>query len=188
MNNEIYDFFINALDNPKSKHETNDLKLKLAVSKNYKIGYDCFLSNNIFSSLKSHVESLLNLKLKLLKIDLWRNYNISESDAKLISADWHFDRRPTNWIRVFILLQKVDISHGPFTYMDKISTKNYVKNQGFNRDNNFNSSLFNSSEEINTFEGSKFDLAIVDTQKCLHRAGLVEKDKKRDIIQFVYKY
>lgn len=51
---------------------------------------------NAFEGFKENIESLLGLKLKLHSIECWRNFPISYENRKTISADWHFDRRPTN--------------------------------------------------------------------------------------------
>lgn len=81
----------------------------------------------------------------------------------------------------------MNVRQGPFTFLSKNETIKIIKGSNFNRDNVTQNDTFENLNPLR-FTGSKGDFYIVDTQRCLHRAGIVSQGFKRDILQFIYKY
>ena len=110
---------------------------------------------------------------------VWRN--LHTDDPKAYSADWHYDRRPTNWFRFFIILSDInDRSDGPFTFQR--DTGLYPK--VYNRDKLAKrASLLDNGSEV--LVGDPGLITAVNTQYLLHRAGIPQSGKSRDMMEIV---
>jgi hypothetical protein len=133
--------------------------------------------------LSRDIESTLGVRISIISSLLWRNNHTD--DPSLFSGDWHFDRRPTNWLRLFIIASDdVDSDRGPFTFLGRIQSRKIVR-EGFRREKT-NVSNFQGIESTE-FVGSQGASVIINTQYLLHRAGNPEWTKSRDMIQIVFK-
>lgn len=145
------------------------------------------LDSTACKTLKAKIENFLSVKIKICNILIWRNFYTD--DPRLFSGDWHFDRRPTHWLRLFILLEDVNDYQGPFLFVTKEESKRAVL-QGFKRlDKNWQLKM-NSNLQINKvlkFIGTRGSSMVVDTQNLLHRAGVSEPGHSRDMLEVVFK-
>jgi len=184
---KVYTMLEGYLSNSQYEFDPYNINPEYVTNNEKRVFINISNHTNAFEGFKENIESLLGLKLKLHSIECWRNFPISLENRKTISADWHFDRRPTNWIRVFVLINDVNESQGPFTFISKNETIKIIKSTNFNRDDVTQNDKFENLNPLR-FTGSQGDFYIVDTQRCLHRAGIVSQGFKRDILQFIYKY
>ena len=183
----VYTLLEGYLSNSQNDFDFYKISPEYTINNEKRVFFKISNHTNAFDGFKEHIEKLMGLKLKLHSIECWRNFPISIEHRKLISADWHLDRRPTNWIRVFVLINDVNEHQGPFTFFPKYKTKEIISMSKFNRDNVIQNDVFENLEPLK-FVGNQGDFYIVDTQKCLHRAGIVSQGYKRDILQFIFKY
>ena len=137
--------------------------------------------------LKTQIEDFFSVNADICNTMIWRNF--PTEDATLFSGDWHFDRRPAHWFRLFVLLEDVGAHQGPFMFYSKSDSKNFTRS-GFNRlDKNWQTKL-NSLARISLsrqFVGKKGSGVAVDTQNLLHRAGVADPGHSRDMLEIVFK-
>jgi hypothetical protein len=150
-----------------------------------------FVLNKINLSAMKNIRKMIQRELlidvEIVNIMVWRNY--STSNPTLFSGDWHFDRRPTNLLRLFVLLEDVSHNQGPFRYYPKKDSKRITR-KGFLREDKKWQTTLNAEDKkrkIGEFIGLKGDGVIVDTQHLLHRAGVPEQGNTRDMMQILIK-
>lgn len=111
-------------------------------------------------------------------------YSIQHTtNLKKLSADWHQDRRPINWLRIFILLHDTYDQHGPLSYIDQ-STSSVIIRRGFRRGNAIDYPFLNSISLLTGFMG---DALIINAETCLHKAGVPCQGLTRTIMEIVFK-
>ncbi|MDA7809903.1 hypothetical protein N8978_00405 [Flavobacteriaceae bacterium] len=136
-----------------------------------------------YNKINEKLETLFDTKIILDEINMFRNFYCD--DDRVISSDWHFDRRSKDLYRFFIYLSDVkNTDFGPFHYLNFKTSKKLGKT--FHRESSAINEV-NVKNEINIFLGNKGTGAIIDTQKLLHRAGRVKKGNYRDMIELVFK-
>ena len=133
----------------------------------------------IVKKIIANLSNEIGVDFKLESTLVWRN--LYTDDPKVYSADWHFDRRPTNWFRFFIILSNVnDRTDGPFTFQRNIELYPRV----YSRDNLAKrASLLDNGSEI--LVGNPGTITAVNTQYLLHRAGIPKSGKSRDMMEIV---
>ena len=137
--------------------------------------------------IKTKIEDYFSISVDICSVLIWRNF--STEDATLFSGDWHFDRRPTHWFRLFVLLEDVGASQGPFMYFQKKNSKQFTRD-GFQRlDKSWQAKLKSLERAGLTreFVGKEGLGIVVDTQNLLHRAGVAEPGHSRDMLEVVFK-
>lgn len=138
-------------------------------------------------SIKVKIEKSFSASIDICNIMIWRNF--PTQDATLFSGDWHFDRRPSHWFRLFVLLEDVGVHQGPFMFMSKADSKKATR-KGFKRLNKNWQSRLNSKDQltkVQKFIGKKGTGVAVDTQNLLHRAGVADPGYSRDMLEVVFK-
>ena len=173
-----------------SKHIENEEYIRHSFSKSPKFCHTVKPVNNnleisnldelvqcISKSIVNDASNQLDLELKWLESNLYTNANTN--DQKKLSADWHLDRRPINWYRIFVLLHETNLSHGPLHYINKDETKKLIK-KGFRRGD-----IYEDKSKIGCMEGNISDNVFINAELCLHKAGIPEKGKKRTILEIV---
>lgn len=150
----------------------------------------------LFKSLpetqKEFVEILSKRVLSQHKINSFRPLDVSlmvtrgmkvwdKEAEQILSSDWHFDRRYLNLLRIFILANDVDVSDGPFEYLDRHKTLQNIKKLGWRR------GLWANTEPNGSrkFIGNFGDGLLINTQLLAHRATLPEEGKERKMLQIV---
>ena len=121
----------------------------------------------------------IGVEFQLESTLVWRN--LHTDDPKAYSADWHFDRRPTNWFRFFIILSDInDRTDGPFTFQRDtgLYPKVYSRDKLAKR-----ASLLDNGSEV--LVGDPGLITAVNTQYLLHRAGIPQSGKARDMMEIV---
>lgn len=110
-------------------------------------------------------------------ISLYETKPIGNREISVYANHWHTDDTlPPNCVKFFQLPKKLDLADGPMEFLsEEITRKNRKK--FFVR----GSSLKMGKEEIRRFTSDDHSL-FLDASRCLHRAGVPEKDHKRRML------
>lgn len=122
----------------------------------------------------------------------WRNYHCPEEVKQHFephSNRWHFDSQYADRIKMFVYLTDVDEGDGGFECISRPHSR-HILAQGFKRENRKLStesglapSLF-YGEHTHQIKGKKGSILLCLTSFCIHRAGHVDQDHQRDVLQF----
>lgn len=130
--------------------------------------------------------------IQVKTVRVWRNHHVPNVDvdrADMFSNTFHHDNTKVTGLRVFILLKNgVNRDTGAFRFHDRKTSKKIVRSFGYFHRFMLTKSMIRrltNCETLRYFEGDAGDVAIVNTQQCLHAAS-VPKDPSsfRDILQF----
>ena len=84
--------------------------------------------------------------------------------------------------KIFIILDDVDENNGPLFFFDKATTKklfqNFIKTEMNIKPN------IDKIFKVNKFTGSMGNALVCSTTECLHKAGVPNKNKSRDMIVY----
>lgn len=140
-----------------------------------------FESNKI---LKSNLKDIFSDKYVISNISIYRNHHINDqnlSDEKY-SNFYHCDHYLKTMFKVFIILDDVDEKNGPLHFFDKNTTKKIIPKYYKSR-----KEYIPDLDKIflpKKFTGKIGNTLICSTTECLHKAGIPEKNKTRDIIVY----
>lgn len=176
------------IDLQKEDSQKNLVKFKI----NKKI-FD--LLNNLIAEQKKLINYLKEYyfcPVVVSNIELRRTKYFDKSleiNSNVYSENYHVDKYVNTHVKQFIYLTDVDENSGPFSYIDKKNTKNFVKEYQY-RDRFSIKIDGNKNLETKKFEkkftGKIGSSLIVNTTECLHRAGIPVEGKHRDIITITY--
>ena len=136
------------------------------------------------------IEQYYKSHFKVTKFAFWRNYHVSSQVAKqkeLMSSNWHCDASNTSWVKLFVYLTDVTEKDGPFNVQSKDRTKELMK-LGYKNRSNYNIPL-NVLENENFVWKATGDSGSAIMCNCnlgLHKAGIPEPGRYRDVIQFQF--
>ena len=130
------------------------------------------------------VEMLLGAPIEQIGVTLYRNR--ATNDIHAISGDWHFDRRPTDWMRAFIYLSDVDADCGPFHYFDKRTSVSLCR-QGFKRRSDQWQGRIGRKDGFTRVMGPAGSGLLANAERILHRAGNPAPGRHRDMFEFIFK-
>lgn len=142
--------------------------------------------------LKGRVTSFLNSHYlqpyRLHSAAVWRNAHVPEDIAKTdqpYSLLWHNDHHTTDTVKLFILLSDVTEKDGPLHYLNKKWTKKIIR-RGFRDRYNYGVSTTELEDPryLQKLVGTIGDSLFCNTTICLHRAGIPDPGRIRDIMQF----
>ncbi len=131
----------------------------------------------------NELENYYKASIKLSWVEITRNYNFDTNDEKY-SNFFHTDAYTNDFFKIFINLQDVNEEHGPLEIVEKKYSKKFLKFMNINNkrrvinfknDNVLKSYLYKN-------QGYEGEILICDTTDLIHRAGVPEKNKFRDII------
>ena len=118
---------------------------------------------------------------------IWRNFHVPDEiikDNEVLSDRFHLDANDFTYLKLFVLVHDVDESQGPYTFIDKINSQSFIRSRIYNNRSNYDSEkLDKKSIQV---KGPKGKFIITHNAYCLHKAGIPEKDKFRDIIQYKF--
>lgn len=130
------------------------------------------------------LENELGLSIERLGITLYRNR--STDDVRILSADWHFDRRPTDWMRAFVYLSDVDPDCGPFHYFSRRQSTAFCR-RGFRRVSPEWQRRVEQSGSFRKLLGARGAGLIANAERILHRAGVPAADRHRDMFEVIFR-
>jgi hypothetical protein len=140
--------------------------------------------NNNVQFLLSRLPEIVGVEVQNLGVTLYRNR--ATHNSRTISADWHFDRRPTDWLRMFVYLSEVDGDSGPFHFIDLNNSKRLTR-AGFKRGSNEWQERLQDEATINKLLGLPGSALVINVERLLHRAGIPAPGRHRDMLEIIFK-
>ena len=119
--------------------------------------------------------------------EVWRNFHVPDEiirDNEVLSDRFHLDANDYTYLKLFVLVHDVDESQGPYTFIDKIDSKKFIRSGEYQSRYHYKSE--NLEEKSIKAEGPKGTFIITHNAFCLHKAGIPKKGKFRDIIQYKF--
>lgn len=145
------------------------------------------IKNILSEDVIEKIKEIYGCEFEVRHVIAWRNYSVPKDiqgdNKQFFSEKWHFDRRDISCIKLFVNLSDVTDDDGPFHILPVKDTKAAIKN-GYKYRFNYGDSNPDNSEGLIKATGKVGSALICNTQICLHRAGVPENDRIRDIIQF----
>ncbi len=145
------------------------------------------ISKKIFNSnqkLKTDLNSIFGDKFIISDICIYRNYHFNQQDQnnEQYSNFFHCDHYVKTMFKIFIILDDVDENNGPLFFFDKATTKKIIPK--FYKNRNEYKPNIDKIFKVNKFTGSKGNALVCSTTECLHKAGVPNKNKSRDMIVY----
>ena len=181
----------------KQKLENENQITKLSNTQEYKSkGFKTLLNDphkieGIYDLIPREVTHIIeefygSSKYKILP-EIWRNFHVPDEiikDNEVLSDRFHLDANDYTYLKLFVLVHDVDESQGPYTFIDKINSQSFIRSRIYNNRSNYDSEkLDKKSIQV---KGLKGKFIITHNAYCLHKAGIPEKGKFRDIIQYKF--
>jgi len=144
------------------------------------------LNDDIIKLIEGYYGSHFQVKYLIC----WRNYHVPPkvvSESETFSDRWHCDRRNTDIFKLFVNLSDVTEKDGPFHIMSIPRTKEVI-DLGFGNRHKYkiSSKILDDPSKISRAIGPAGTAMLCNTELCLHKAGIPEKEHMRDIIQFQF--
>jgi hypothetical protein len=136
------------------------------------------------ATIQAQLTGELGVPIESLGTTLYRNRQTE--DAHSISADWHFDRRPTDWMRAFIYLSDVEEDCGPFHFFDRSQSAALCR-QGFRRKSAAWQDRVEGLEGFRRLTGPAGSGLLANAERILHRAGNPAPGRHRDMFEFIFR-
>ena len=134
-----------------------------------------------FSIFLKNFSNFYNMKIKLGHIQIKRNYPIPQNYTKeAYSNFFHCDAYTLNLFKIFINLQDIDETNGPFILVKKNQAKSFIKKSNYKNRLLYDEKKAKDCYFVNT--GQKGDSLLCNTTELLHRAGNVQSGKHRDVL------
>ena len=161
-------------------NKDNENRGRFKITEEVKIDIINFFEND-FKDIVSELEEYYNGKIILTDIKAARNFNTT-LEKESYSNYFHTDGYVCTLIKVFILLQDIDKSHGPTEFVGIKDQKKFLKNKKYNLNNRLHPNQLdeNDLKLVKYSTGKKGDIFICDTTSIIHRAGIPINEKYRD--------
>ena len=184
-------FFKTKINSKKfCRYIASEIKKQSVSSKDY--SYKFKINNLMKEQIKNHInieygpllknlEKFYNSRISVADIEIKRNFYVDENINKEVYSNYyHVDAYVYNHFKMFFNLMDIDIDHGPLHIYSKQDTKKFMKIKNYkNRGKYINQDL---KECLITNTGKIGESFIANTTECLHKAGVVQKGKYRDIL------
>lgn len=134
------------------------------------------------------IEACHQCHVQLIGVTCWRNYHLRPNDANNrefgYSHYWHNDGQAIDTVKLFVALSTITDADGPLMVLPKDVTRS-VMNWRFDRKQiRHNDELNAQSSKVTGPSGTA---ALCNTNLCLHRAGIPNPNRHRDMLQFLFK-
>jgi len=147
---------------------------------------------NLFTdNIKKMIEDYYQNYFQIIHVMMWRTYHVPQKINLLkeqYGSNWHCDGADTSITTMFTNISDVTDNDGPLHFQTIDRTKELIK-KGYKTRNNYNLSQ-EIIEDVNFVQkhmGLKGSTVWVNTQYCLHRAGITKPGHTRDMLQFRFK-
>ena len=142
------------------------------------------LSGETETFLRSHY----HVDFRLHSAAVWRTTHVPKDVADTAppySLKWHCDHHTSDTVKLFVLLSDVTENDGPFHFLDRANSKRLVW-KGFRDRHNYavDEDELENPQILKKLTGSAGRSLFCNTTLCLHRAGVPEPGRTRDIAQF----
>lgn len=139
--------------------------------------------------LRAAVEGYYGGHFDVMHVRAWRTRPVEALDdqADAYSNQWHSDRFPTSWLRVFVYLSDgVAKSTGAFRLHPLASSREIIRTGHYLRRTLIlprARRLLEDESRVVYFEGDAGATCLANVQLCLHRAGVPRAGYERDMLQ-----
>lgn len=145
------------------------------------------LENLITPNLIKMVEQYYESHFQIVDITMWRTYHVPlevSSKKEIFGNYWHCDGDNTTITTIFVDLTDVTDKDGPLHIISSERTKELIK-IGYKTRHNYNIpvEILEDQKYVLKHVGPKGSTMWVNTQYCLHRAGIPEERRYRDMLQ-----
>jgi hypothetical protein len=145
--------------------------------------------------VQSIVEGYYGSWFEVHQVEAWRTVTIpglvDDTSVEAYSNQWHNDRYPTSWLRVFCYLSDgVTKETGAFRCHPIPSTKEIIRSGGYLRRSLITAKVRAQLEDesrIVYFEGDAGAACLANAMHCLHRAGIPRPGYERDMLAFTFR-
>lgn len=153
-------------------------------------GLDELITPKLCDIIEGYYGSYFNVHT----VEAWRTRSVEgltrETDVEAYSNQWHCDRYPTSWLRLFVYLSDgVTRETGAFRCHPIPSTKRIIRSGGYLRRSLMTETVRQSLEDESNvvyFEGDAGASCLANAMTCLHRAGVPRPGYERDILALTF--
>lgn len=133
------------------------------------------------------IEDYYKSHFQIIHVMMWRTYHVPEKlnlEKEQYGSNWHCDGDNTTITTFYTNMTNVDESDGPLHFQSIDRTKELIK-KGYKSRHDYNLSpqVLEDPDLVLKHTGSKGSTVWVNTQFCLHRAGIPEPGHYRDMLQ-----
>ncbi len=137
-------------------------------------------------------EKYFNNKIAISNISLKRNYyvddvnyyknKIRDKSKEFYNMYFHCDANTLNYFKLFISINDIDKTQGPLTFYSIPDNRKFLKKSNYKSRNNYIDIELGCIKQNVSKRGESL---FISTPQCLHRAGIPEYGKHRDILVIV---
>jgi len=132
-----------------------------------------YYKNNI---AVASVEIIRNFGLK--NTDYYNN-TVRSKDQEHFNMYYHCDYYTMNYFKLFINISDVDETNGPLNFYSIKDTKKFIKDSNYKSRANYKTT---NSTNVIINHGKKGESLFLNTPQCVHRAGIPNYGKYRDML------
>lgn len=143
------------------------------------------LEGLITKDVLDHFREYFGTEVDVWSVVCWRNHGPKQEDREkhVFSNWWHFDQAPTSIAKLFIAVSDITEDDGPFHIYPIRRSKELIR-QGYIDRRNYGGAPVDDYPGLYKMIGKAGTAVICNTEICLHKAGMPEEGRSRDIIQF----
>jgi hypothetical protein len=154
-------------------------------------GVDALITPKLRATLAAHYRGWF----EVITVQAWRTSPLEgledETAVEAYSNQWHNDRYPTSWVRLFVYLSDgVTKETGAFRCHPVESTQEICRSGQYLQRSRILPGARRKLEDesrIAYFEGDAGASCLANAQLCLHRAGVPRAGYERDILAFTFR-
>lgn len=196
--NEIAGFFARMIEDDRHSSPFAERPVTLARIANRSYGrklhdprsvpkLEALMVPDIIERLEDHYGA----HFRIVTVEMYRTYHVEphiHAQVDAYSCWWHCDQRPTDLVKLFVNLSDVDAGAGPFMAATKAMTAQLLRSERFHRRHE---AAFEPNERdltsgrVVALTGPAGMTMLCNTQECLHRAGVPQPGRHRDLLQFM---
>ena len=173
--NQEFDSLIESEDNFLSKFSRQIRNPEKSIS------LDLIINNENIDKIRSFYGTEIKIDSVLCK----RNYgfNKSKNSSEYFSEKWHYDGSPIYNFKLFVILKKTTLDHGPF-HIHNIENSKKINLMGYKNRRNYGNVEIDGIDGLYKMTGNPGLMVLANTNYCIHRASIPKENYFRDIIVF----
>lgn len=134
--------------------------------------------------LLKDISNYFNSNIYLGHALITRNYNYDPKKGESYSSYYHCDGYLNTYFKILVNLSDVTEDMGPIHVINKEETKENVgllkyNSRNLEKESNIKSNVFKNVSKLG-------DGLLINTTECLHKAGIPNKEKHRDMLYLVF--
>lgn len=154
-------------------------------------GVSALVTPKLRKTLEAHYRG----HFEVITVQAWRTCPLpgieDETSVEAYSNQWHNDRYPTSWVRLFVYLSDgVTKETGAFRCHPRWSTQEICRTGQYLQRSRIlpgAKRLLEDESRISYFEGDAGASCLANAQLCLHRAGVPRVGYERDMLALTFR-